>query len=73
MPTILRSLWDLQTTFIKFAEAGNNFKKLAEVRKNFAKFLKFVKSLTKFVELANNFYDGHRSCKQICKVCVTRQ
>ena len=72
MPTTSRSLWDSQTTFIKFVEAANNFKKLG-VRKNFAKFLKFAKNLKKFVGLANNFYEGRRSCEQLCKVCGTCQ
>ena len=53
---------------MKFVEAANNFKKLAEMRKYFAKFLKFASNLTKFVSLANNFYEGRRSCKQLCKV-----
>ena len=71
MPTILRSSWVSETTFIKFVEDANNFKKLAEVGKNFAKFRKFAINLTNFVGLANNSYKGSRSREQLWKVCET--
>ena len=58
---------------MKLVETANNFKKLAEVRKNCVKFLKFANNLTKFVGLANNFYEGRRSCRQLCKVCETHK
>ena len=57
MRITLRSSLDSQASFLKFIEAANNFIKL-EVRKNFAK----------FVGLADNFYEVHGSCKQLCKV-----